>query len=75
MTNDEELERLYSDRRDAESDLEHLYEELNIIERENPDDYEDMDEWNDLFHEINQLENDISYLSDCIEDLELGYED
>lgn len=72
MTNDEELERLYSDRRDAESDLEHLYEELKIIERENPDDHEDMDEWNDLFHEVNELENDISYLSDCIEDIELG---
>jgi len=69
MTKDEELKKLIEDRYDAEADLEHLYQEMGDLEAADPD-YEESDEWNALHHEMNEQENNISYLTACIDSFE-----
>jgi len=72
---EDELRRLIDDRNDAESDLESMYQELDALERADPENHEDSDEWNDLFHEVNEVVNHISYLSSCIDSIEIEDED
>ena len=62
------LERLYQDRDEAEQAVHDLGEELLNYE-------EDSDEWCDLFHELTEAENHVSYIQTWIESIEGGYED
>ena len=64
-----ELEHLIEDRDSAENEALRLEEEMTVIEREDPDNYEDHEEWNILYHEVNELNNWAAYLTSCIEDL------
>lgn len=64
-----ELERLIEDRNSAEDEANRLEEYMTVIEREYPDSYEDHEEWNSLYHEVNELNNWAAYLTSCIEDL------
>ena len=73
MTNEEELEQLYYDRDSAESELQELEDEMRLFEQTH-DDYEDLDEWNELDREINDKENWVSYLNAFIRSHEEGYE-
>lgn len=62
------LERLYQDRDEAEQAVHDLGEELLNYE-------EDSDEWCDLFHELTEAENNVSYIQAVIKSHEEGYED
>ena len=63
MTRQEEYQRLIEDRDEAEQEAERLGYELNLLE-------EDSDEWNKLFDEITQFENEAMYLTSCLTDYE-----
>lgn len=69
MTYEEELKRLEDDLNHTESEAECVEDEMTTIEREDPEDFEDREDWNDLHTEFNDLVNHAQYLQHCIEDL------
>lgn len=65
-----ELNRAYEERNEAESDAEFIEDEMGVLEREFPESYEDLEEWNNLHHAMNECYNHAQYLTSVIADLE-----
>lgn len=67
----DELSRLIEDRDMLEMDLAYYEDQMRAMEFENPD-FENTEEWNDLYDEIHKLDLEIRDLTTCIEDLEFN---
>ena len=63
MTKEEELKRMYEDRDMLEIDIDDMNEELKSVEPNS--DREDY-----LYSEINSMENEVTYITVCIQELE-----
>ena len=74
MDREEELARMIADRNMAEDDAERLTDEIISLERQYPDTFEEMEEYNALDREINNLNNEAMYLTSCIQSYEEGYD-
>lgn len=66
----EEYQRMKEDRDECEREAESLEREMAEIEQANPDNYEEDNNWNGLYHEVNELYNHANYLTHCMEDYE-----
>lgn len=63
-----EYERTMEDIEEHESTMRSIEEEMRIIE-DTEDDYENSDRWDDLYHELTEHQNAVSYLESCLEDI------
>lgn len=64
-----ERERTLDDIDEHESTIQSIEDEMRIIELDYPNDYEDDDRWNDLYHELTEHQNAVQYLEHCLEDM------
>lgn len=71
MTDQEELARLYEDRDMLEIDIDMMNEEMRQMEFNGTD--EEDEYYSGLQSEVNAMENEVMYLTACIESLEAGH--
>ncbi len=72
MTREEELARMIEDRDIAENDAQTYSDEMDEIEEQYPDSFEERDDWNSLDCAVRDLENEAAYLTSWILSYEQG---
>lgn len=68
----EELKQLYDERDELERDIQEIEDDMRLIELSN-DNFEELEEYNDLDRALNDVTNHANYITSWIQSIEEGY--